>query len=336
MGDSLENCIFETTTFQWKSSYSIKITTVMKYKNLIFLLFLFLNTGLFAQEINLAANEAVPKLWEEKLYVDTGFVSFNGVLNYAYTISVFELDKTGFLANLWKKEIKEKGGKIKTSKGVASADKVSFPEIHAEYLDVLAMFEVDKDNDIVKMSVAFMKNKEAIGPESDQEAHLKAMKVMYDLAVRMNRAVVNEQVVGQEKELAKLEKDLENLKKENKKLHESIEKNKKNLTKAGKDQNNVENDLKKSRKELTDYEKELGASANDKQLKELSKMRNNLERMEKKIGNLINDQKKYENTIRDAKKAIPKNETEQEGKILEIENQKFMVRQYRQKLADIN
>ena len=274
------------------------------------------------------------KLWTRHLEVEADDTeSFDGSLYPAYSITIFDVKGTN-IGSLWKDEIKKRADKI-SSKRVIMAQKVSIPEIHAGYLDVYAKVEESKAANSARLSLAFMNEGTAISAKTDSIAHAKAQKFMYDLSVRMNRAVVNEQVANQEKTQEQLEKDLAKLQNENLKLHDSIDKNKRNLAKAEADQKQSETDLAAAKENVGAFETKMGTSPTEKDMKELSKMRKNAANLESRISKLISDQADYKLKITEAENAIPLNEQAQEAKKVEIEEQKKVVAQYRQKLADV-
>ena len=280
--------------------------------------------------------EELPPLWTRELAVRDGSESFEGYVLHAYTITIHEIRKDNLIGSIWKDRLKDRGSKVTVKKGIARAEKVSLPEITHEYLDVVAKFDENKGAETVNMTVSFLKDGKAINPEDDPEAHEKAMQMMYNLSVDLNRAVVNEQIEDQEKIRRDLEKDLDRLRKENENLYKTIDKNERNLAKAESDQQQAEQELETSRESVTAIEARVAYDADENQLKELSKVRKEIEKLERNISKLIDDQVKYKQEITEARNAIPENEKLQEWKQQEIENQQGVIARYRKKLAAVN
>jgi hypothetical protein len=297
----------------------------------------FVDLGLYAQEdltpkgVDVAPKPA--KLWTRELSVETTSENFDGAVYPAYSIVVHDI-KSGQLGKMLRDDYKNRANKI-TSKKVILAEKTSIPEVQAGYMDLVVRIDDLKTAGASRMSVAFLYDGVAISAATDSISDLKAKEFMYKEAVRLNRAVVNEQAAEQEKTLDKLRKDLEKLETEHKKLHQSIEKSQRTLAKAQEDQAKAERELVAARGNVTEFENRIGAAGTDKDLKELAKLRKNVDRLESRISKAMATQNKALQSTAEARNAIPKNESDQEAKKEEIERQKVVLMQYRTKMHEV-
>lgn len=293
----------------------------------------------FSQQLTKKGIEETPAppvpreaMWTRDLSVETGLQQFEAGIFPSYTITIYDTNEK-MLERIWKDEIKRKSDKFTNKRDlVALQAKLPF---HDEPMDVHATFDFDKRDNTTRMHVTFLHNGEAVDMDANPETHALAEKMMYDLSVRMNQAVVLEQIEDQENIQKGLEKELDKLRRENDKLHDSILKNQQRLEKAKSDQASLEREVEYQKERIDNYEEQTAENRSSDNLKELSKMRNDLSKMERKISDLISDQHKYENDIREAEEAIPVNESDQEKKAEEIEQQKGVVEQYRQKYKEV-
>lgn len=276
-----------------------------------------------------------PPLWNRSLAVEPGMESFDDGMHHAYSITIHELRKDNLISGEWKDRMKDRGSKVSFKKGVARAEGVNVPEIHYGKMTVLAKFDENKGVENVRLSVAFIHDGRAISPQDYPMEHEKAMQMMYNVSVELNRAVVSEQLAEQEDILKGLEKDLDNLRKDNERLHRTIEKNQRNLGKAQEDHQSLTNELAVAREQVQAMEGRLAYSPDPDQTKELVKMRKDIDKMESKTNKLESDQLDYQRDITDAQHAIPENEQAQQAKLREIELQKSVIERYRRKLADV-
>lgn len=277
-----------------------------------------------------------PPLWNRSLMVEPGMESFDDAMYHAYSIMIHELRKDNLIAGEWKDLMKDRGSrKVSFKKGVARAESANVPEIHYGEMTVLAKFDENRGAENVRLSVAFIHNGIAISPRDYPMEHEKAMQLMYDLSVELNRAVVTEQLDEQEDLLGDLEKDLDNLRKDKDRLERTIEKNQRNLERAQADHHELTNELTTTREQVQALEGRLAFTPDPDQTKELVKMRKEVDRLEKKINRLESDQLDYQREISDAQNAIPENEQAQQAKLQEIEMQKGVIERYRRKLANV-
>lgn len=267
--------------------------------------------------------------WDHELSVESGEILFDDRSHYAYSIEIFNT-RNNFVQRLWRDQLKNSCDKIR--RNVAYGARLA---IHDDPLDMHTAYEEDKRTGLVTMSAAFLHNGEAINPDDDPEAHRKAEEMMYEMAVSMNKAVVNDQIEEANKELEKLHKDLEKLRRDNGKLHETILKNQKDLEKAQKDEKSLKRDVKNQEKDIEQFERKTGEERSTNDLKKLAKMQKELTRLQDKLNRVKSDQIKYGRNIRDAEREIPINEREQVAKEKEIAAQEEKLNQLRAMYREI-
>lgn len=285
---------------------------------LTFLAFIALLTfPAFGQDISEMANIQ----WNKELEVKTGEVLFDDRSYYAYTIEIYDTDDR-FVEKLWKDQLKNISDKVKRNIAYGA-----FLSIHDEPLDMHVLIVENKKGNFVSKSAAFLDNGTPINPEDYPEAHQKAKEMMHDMAVQMNKAVVQEQTEEATKELEKMQKDLEKLRKDHVKLHETIVKNQRDLEKGQKDEKELEKDIRTEEKDIERLEEKAGEERSLDELKKLEKMHRNLARLQDKLNRVKSDQIKYGQNIRDAEREIPRNEQEQVAKEKEVAAQEAKLNQ---------
>ena len=260
---------------------------------------------------NLPAN---PDLrWTQEIEVKTDLMKFGGDTYYAYSVKIWNTDDRE-VRKMWQDEMKDLSEKVKRDVAL-NAQLPVFPEP----VDMHTRREEEKKQDYVTLSAAFLYKEEALNPDDHPEAHREAIDMMHAMAVRMNKAVVEEQIEDQMKELEKRKKDFEKLIKEQEKLEKSIEKDQKRLRKAAKEERKLKRKVRKQEGDIAELMESAGADLTEEELKDVSKERRKLSKLEDQLSDAIDDQSDHRKDIGKAEKDLAENKEERRKLEAEIE-----------------
>ena len=184
----------------------------------------------------------------------------------AFTITVFESDGNKAL-DLWRAEYKPMSQAISGSKPVIATGVVQ-PAIATTPLTILASSSSDKKLGIGRLTLAFGKNDSV--PADEQQA---AEKAMYDMAVKYNKAIVQEQITTKEKSLGKATSKEESAQASAAKLDKKSAKASNDLKKIKAKQGKIQANNAKMSGEIAGLEKKIQMTNDPKDLAKLAKMR---------------------------------------------------------------
>ena len=283
--------------------------------------------------LNLATQAQTTKEGHALLWSNTLTVVPDSLVNGkfklpAYTITVFESDASTVL-DLWKNEYKAISQTITGSKPTKAVGAMQ-SAVSTSPLLILANSNADKKAGIGKLTVAFAKNDSV--PAEEQQA---AERVMMDLAVKYNKAVVQEQITAKEKSLEKATGKAESAQASAAKLDKKSEKANSELKKIKAKQGKVQGNNAKLSGEIAGLEKKFQLTNNPKDLAKLAKVRQKLTKGEAELAKLLSSEAKAQgnvNKIESAKPDAAKTEADRTQTREEILKE---VEQLKRKLNDI-
>ncbi|MCC6540967.1 MAG: hypothetical protein IT225_01985 [Flavobacteriales bacterium] len=246
----------------------------------------------------------------------------------AFTITVFESDGNKAL-DLWRAEYKPMSQAISGSKPVIATGVVQ-PAIATTPLTILASSSSDKKLGIGRLTLAFGKNDSV--PADEQQA---AEKAMYDMAVKYNKAIVQEQITTKEKSLGKATSKEESAQASAAKLDKKSAKASNDLKKIKAKQGKIQANNAKLSGEIAGLEKKFQMTNDPKDLAKLAKMRSKLTGGESDLAKLMSSEAKLQgslNKIEGSKPDAAKEEALRAQTRQEVEKE---LEQLRRKLNDI-
>jgi hypothetical protein len=236
----------------------------------------------------------------------------------AYTFSVFESD-AGIAADEWVAAFESNGSKVTGSNpykrsGVA-VDGLSGPAT------VMATVVRNKQDGTALVKVALAANDSM--PVSDWE---KGEKAAYDLAVRMNKGVVQKQVDAQQKLVDGLAKDLAGAQKDEAKANDKssdaaadLEKAKKEKAKLASKQADLQSEQIKLQEKYTRTQDPKDLTRLTKVQQDLVKVQKDMSKQLKKEADAQKDANKKQGDIPDAQKDQQKLTTKKEKAVSDLE-----------------
>ena len=201
----------------------------------------------------------------KNLFILTAIILFGtSSRNNALSVMIYEVKDNEVLKE-WKSLIKGYGGKVSSK----FADDVSIPSISENTIDIYTTAVKDKNNTILivgfDLGGAYL--------SSGHSGYKSAERILYDFAVMMSKKGIAGLLKGEEKILAKSEKNFEQLIKDNEKLHKNVE---------------------GLRQDIERYKDQIEGAKKD------------IEKAEKDIGTNLEDQKKAKAEVEEKKKIVQK------------------------------
>ena len=209
-------------------------------KTLFYLLLILFATTAFCQNYSIQITESNEAIGVGK--------------NNAMVVNVFEndLDK---VEKEWKNTIKNyKNEKTNLHHHSLFADNVVINEISTGTVDIYTNFIEKKDNKSVGMIVAFDLGGVYMSSNQHGDKFLAAKKIVYDFAVKVTKAALDEQLSVENKKLEKLLEKKDDLEKDKINMNSRIEEDRDRIKKAQEDIAKNEENLKKNEKDQQDQQ----------------------------------------------------------------------------------
>lgn len=246
----------------------------------------------------------------------------------AYTITVFESDGNSVL-DMWKADYKAISQGVTGSKPVKAVG-VMQSAVSPSALTVLAISSTEKKAGTGRLTVAFAKNDSV--PAEEQQA---AERVMQELAVKYNKAVVQNQITAKEKGLDKATGKAESAQADAAKLDKKSEKANSELKKIKSKQGKVQGNNAKLGGEIAGLEKKFQLTNDPKDLAKLAKLRGKLTKGEAELAKLLSSEAKAQGNVNKIEGAKPDAAKAEAQRAQTKEEAQKEVDQLKRKLNDI-
>lgn len=227
--------------------------------------------------------------WRREITVVPTTMSVNKVDMPAHQISVFEADASTAI-DLWKADY------TPISSGISGkplrATNVRLPQLAEEPIVVVAEASTEKKAGLAKLTLAFLANDSTPLPDNGQQA-----AVMRELAVRLNKALVQTQIDRYQKQLDKMSEKVGNIQADVAKTRGKVTKTNSELEKVKSKRSKVERENAQLHGEITGLEKKFALSNDAKDLKKLTKVRSKLAKNESAQAKLMVQEAKLQGTL---------------------------------------
>lgn len=227
--------------------------------------------------------------WKHQLQVVPGTITVSKASYPAQTISVFETDERGLL-ELWRAEYAPISAGISGKPLKATA--VQIPQLAEAPLTVYADASTDKKAKLTKLTLAFMLNDTTVLEDNGEQATL-----MRELAVRLNRSVVQGQIDRYQKELDKVGDKLGSAQSDVAKSQGKLTKSNSELEKLKGRRAKLERDNARVHGDVAGLEKKFALSNDPKDLQRLTKARQKLAKNESDMAKLMQQEAKVQGNI---------------------------------------
>ena len=239
--------------------------------------------------------------WDKTIVVGHDSLMNDTVKLPARTVPIYEADESQ-VAKLLEKTIP--GSSFKKQGKVLSASNVMLPSASDTPVQVLASIERDKKADLSMLKVAFLQNGATLAGD---DARLN--EAVRDLGVKLNKAVVQEQIDTWKKQLGKAGNKAESASKASDKTQNKLTKSQAEVAKASKDKSQLQSEHAILQKEIDLKNEKWTLSQSPKDLKKLTKAREKITKNESKMARAMRseadaqkDQSKYSSALPDAQK----------------------------------
>lgn len=261
----------------------------MKNRSIALFAFIALLSGSTLVQAQDLTKDGIALSWNRELMVVPGTIKTKVTEFPAHVITVFETDAKTAL-DLLKIEYAPISTNITGNPLKVTGAKL--PAVSEAPVDLLVTATTDKKAKLARLSVTFMSNDSTILPDNGEQA-----RIMRELAVRLNRAVVQRQIDGYQKDLEKEGKKLGDTQKD-------VAKSKKKLSKANSDLQKTMSKRSKTERQsatlhgtISGLERTFALSNDPKDLKKLTSARTKLAKSEKAQAKLMQQEAKYQSSI---------------------------------------
>lgn len=245
-----------------------------------------LSTAVHAQKFT---KDGTALTWEQQLTVVSGTVTVNRVAHPAHTITVFETDANTVL-DLWRTEFTP----ISSAVGIKppKATGVRIDKLSSEPMTVFGQSSTDKKAKLARLSLAFMVNDTTpLADAGEQEGYMR------ELAVALNRAVVQKQLDRYQQELDKTSTKLGSTQQDAAKTQRNLTKANSDLEKVKTKRSKLQRDNARTHGDVTTLERKFALSNDPKDLQKLTKARQKVAKSESDQAKLMQQEAKIQGNI---------------------------------------
>ncbi len=227
--------------------------------------------------------------WDQRIVVTEGSMAYNARTIPAHTITIFETDG-GNAIDLWHLEMTPISTAIDTKPTRATGARLA--QISAEPLTVLAEATTDKKANLAKLTLAFLSNDSALQQNKEKEE-----KYMRELALRLNKAVVQGQIDRYQKDLDKAGDKLGGAQKDKAKAENNLAKANRELEKLKSRRAKIQGENAKLQGNIAGFEKKFALTNDPKDLKRLTKTRTSLAKNETGLAKIMEREAKVQGSM---------------------------------------
>jgi hypothetical protein len=243
--------------------------------------------------------------WDKQINVATDSLRNDSVNVPALSIPVYEAG-AGQVVDLLKKAVP--GANFKKQGDQLKASNASFGTGGAP-MDLLAKVVQDKKAGLSKVSLAFLK------PGTSNSAALDALQpAVRNLAVDLNKAVVQGQLDEWKKKLGKADSKTSGAAKEQDKAQGKLDKAQAQLGKTAKEKSKLQGEHAILQKEIDLYNQKWTLSQDPKDLKKLTKARTKIQKNEASMAKVLQTEAKTQQDLSEATANLPDAQRERDAK----------------------
>ncbi|MBK9176390.1 MAG: hypothetical protein IPM46_08620 [Flavobacteriales bacterium] len=246
----------------------------------------------------------------------------------------FEGTDVRYVESWWKDELKRVSREVSNKKEVVGAAAL-LPQISTDTVRVLMKAEQRKGAPYLTAHVAFLTREGWVGPSSEARAFDAAKAYVMQQSTLLRRQLAQQELTTAEKGLARLNTEMNGLRREKERAEAGIVKNKQRGTEAIQEQERLGNEQEEMAAKVEAQRKENAAASTaegEKALADLLKQQARLQEKRRKAGD---DELQAKKKSEELAWTIKKNVEDQARKREEIARQEQLVKQLREKLDGI-
>lgn len=265
--------------------------------------------------------------WNHELTVVPGTIP-TGTTEYpAHIITVFETDANTAL-DLLKAEYVPLSVSIEGKPLMVRGAKL--PGISDQPVNILLTSTTDKKANLARLSLAFMINDSTSLPDNGEQS-----RTARDLAVRLNKAVVQKQIDSYQKQLEKAGKKLGDTEEDVARSKDKLSKSNSGLQKAMSKRIRTEKESAALHDDISGLERTFALSNEPKDLKKLTKAREKLAKSEKAQAKLMQLEDKYQDSINKSQGSVDSDNKEADVRTKGKEDVQRIITELKLKLDNI-
>ena len=267
--------------------------------------------------------------WDHAINVVPATVSYLDTMREGFSFQVFETNARE-VSHMWRDQVSKKAAVFVNADPMV-ANGTRFEQLSADPLTVIASVKDDKGSKSTKFNIAFIPSTGTTPPSA-------AMQEMFvrELAVDLNRKVVQRQIDEQEKLLGRADDKAAKSKGKQDKLNSSINKKKGELDKSRASRTKAEARNARIKSEIVGYEQKFTLSNEPKDLKKLTKARTELAKGEEKVAGMMEKEVKLQNELNKLADDLPDAAERKEADSQRMSEQQRLVDSLRNKLQNIH
>ena len=235
--------------------------------------------------------------WDRSITVGQDSMMNDMVMVPARTVPVYEADDSQ-VAKLLEKAIP--GASFKKQGQLMSATEVVVPSVSASPVQILANIERRKKENLSMVKLAFLQSGV---PIKDNDAQLN--EAVRDLGVKLNKAVVQDQLDGWKKQLGKAGNKAESASKASDKTQGKLNKSQAKVAKASKEKGQLQGEHAVLQREIDLQNEKWTLSQSPKDLKKLTKARGKITKNESKMASIMKDEASAQKDLSKYTEALP-------------------------------
>lgn len=218
---------------------------------------------------------------------------------------------------------------FKEEANLLTANAVNLPSVDGP-VDILAKATEDKKGGFTSVAISFLQNGNPFGTENSV-----ANGLAREIGVKLNKAVVQQQLAPWEDKLAKAGKQHESAAADKAKVQEKADKASADLQKTVSKREDLKKDIANLQNDIARQDAKWQTSQDAKDLKKLTKLREKLAKSEKSLASTLVNESKQQKANEKRQDAIPNAVKDESKRSESLDEVKQTVDALRKKLEDI-
>ena len=304
----------------------------MKFKHyaipaIVFLILTGIKPAAFSQDIQPSPS------WNHDLGVSTADQIMDGQTYPCYYVSIYETTEKE-ANNLLEDELKKYARKV-SGKDFYTATEAKASVFGNDVLELRSKILKAAPDNVFNVYVAVSHNGMAISYDGDKEADGKARVLVQQMAVDMNKAVVQEQIDAQKKKVKDAEKELKSAQKDEEKLEKDKSGTEKDIDKTMSKSKDLNSQVEDQQKAISNFQNKIAKDRTADNLSKLEDMRKKLADLQKQQSKLTNDEIDSRKSVSDTESKMPDAKKVVDSKKEALKKEQKLLNQLQDKLAAI-
>lgn len=239
--------------------------------------------------------------WDNTITVERDSLRVRGANLPAWSITVHETSAKGAL-DLWRIDVNPQATRVSGSRPMVATG-VKLGDAFPEPVEVKAMSSHDRRSGDATLTLAFT----SLGHDERIEAHMR------ELSVRLNRALVQEQIDAITRSKSDAHRGLEKEERNEAKLAKRLTKAQRDLERTMRKQSRTQSTIASQQRDLTRQERSVVGTVSPRQLKRLTRVRRNLTSSQRQLSRQMRDAARTQKQINKLTRDIQNSQAAQQA-----------------------